>query len=95
VTRAVTVALACERPAERNVPLSRYSLAEIAAEVGALSQGEACPSRSSIWRLLKHDALRPWRYKCWIFPRDAQFLERAAPVLDLYACIWHGQPLLG
>ncbi len=29
VTRALTVALACERPAERNVPLSRYSLAEI------------------------------------------------------------------
>jgi Homeodomain-like domain len=93
VTRALTVALACERPAERNVPLSRYSLAEIAAEVAALNDGELCPSRSSIWRLLKHDALRPWRYKCWIFPRDPHFLELAGPVLDLYACTWRGQPL--
>jgi transposase len=93
VTRALTVALACERPAERHVPLSRYSLAEIAAEVGALSDGEPCPSRSSIWRLLKHDALRPWRYRCWIFPRDPHFLELAGPVLDLYACTWQGQPL--
>src|ERR671936_280903 len=32
-TRALVVALACERPAEREVPLSRYSLSEIVAEV--------------------------------------------------------------
>jgi transposase len=93
VTRALTVALACERPAERNVPLSRYSLAEIAAEVAALSDGQHGPSRSSIWRLLRHDALRPWRYRCWIFPRDPHFLELAGPVLDLYTCTWQGQPL--
>jgi transposase len=93
ITRALTVALACERPAARHVPLSRYSLAEIAAEVAVLNHGEACPSRSSIWRLLKHDALRPWRYRCWIFPRDPRFLELAVPVLDLYACTWQGQPL--
>ena len=31
-TRALVVALACERPAERDVPLSRYSLSELAAE---------------------------------------------------------------
>ena len=93
VTRALTVALACERPTERNVPLSRYSLAEIAAEVSAISAGEHHPSRSSIWRLLKHDALRPWRYQCWIFPRAPHFLELAGPVLDLYACTWQGRPL--
>lgn len=93
LTRALTVALACERPAERNVPLSRYSLAEIAAEVAAVSNGDPCPSRSSVWRLLRHDALRPWRYRCWIFPRDPHFLELAGPVLDLYSCIWQGRPL--
>ncbi|MBV9602179.1 MAG: hypothetical protein JOZ87_35730, partial [Chloroflexi bacterium] len=32
-TRALVVALACELPAERNVPLSRYSLSELSAEV--------------------------------------------------------------
>src|SRR5207248_2155360 len=82
-----------ERPAERNVPLSRYSLAEITAEIATLTDGGPCPSRSSIWRLLKHDALRPWRYRCWIFPRDPQFLDLAGPVLDQYACRWQGQPL--
>ncbi len=92
-TRALVVALACERPAERDVPLSRYSLSEIAAEVAHVLGTAASPSRSSIWRWLIHDALRPWRHQCWIFPRDAHFLERAGPVLDLYACRWQGQPL--
>ena len=43
--------------------------------------------------MLAHDALRPWRYRSWISPRDPHFLERACPVLDLYACQWQGQAL--
>jgi transposase len=92
-TRALVVALACERPAERGVPLSRYSLSELVSEAATVLGTEVAPSRSSIWRWLKHDALRPWRHRCWIFPRDPHFLELAGPVLDLYACRWQGQPL--
>jgi transposase len=92
-TRALVVALACERPAERDVPLSRYSLSELAAEAAHVLGTEDGPSRSSIWRWLIRDALRPWRHQCWIFPRDPNFLELAGPVLDLYACRWQGQPL--
>jgi hypothetical protein len=92
-TRALVIALACERPAERDVPLSRYSLSELAAEAAdALGPADA-PSRSTIWRWLLEDALRPWRHECWIFPRDPHFLELAGPILDLYACRWQGQPL--
>jgi transposase len=92
-TRALVVALACERPADRDVPLSRYSLSELAAEAAQVLGTEAGPSRSSIWRWLLQDALRPWRHECWIFPRDPRFLELAGPVLDRYACRWQGQPL--
>ena len=92
-TRALVVALACERPADRGVPLSRYSLSDLAAEAAHVLGSEAGPSRSSIWRWLLRDALRPWRYEYWIFPRDPHFLELAGPVLDLYACRWEGQPL--
>ncbi len=74
-------------------PLSRYSLADLTTQVAAVLGSDAGPSRSSIWRLLAADALRPWRYRCWLFPRDPHFLERAGPVLDLYACWWQGQPL--
>ena len=97
-TRALVVALACEPPDERNLPLSRYSLTELTAQVAIELRSGAGPSRSAIWRLLMQDALRPWRYRPWryqgwIFPRDPHFLELAGPVLELYACRWQGQPL--
>src|SRR4051794_1995275 len=70
-TRALVVALACELPAERHVPLSRYSLSELSLEVAdRLGVDDVALSRSSVWRLLINDALRPWRYRYWIFPRD-------------------------
>ena len=92
-TRALVVALACERPTERSVPLSRYSLSELAAEAATTLGMADAPSRSTVWRWLLDDALRPWRHQCWIFSRDPHFLARAGPVLDLYACRWQGRPL--
>ncbi len=50
-------------------------------------------SESTIWRLLDRDAIKPWRSRSWLYPRDPQFLEKAGPVLDLYAGYWEGQPL--
>jgi hypothetical protein len=92
-TRALVVALACERPAEGRVPLSRYGVSELAAEAAKALGAAVAPSRSTVWRWSPEDALRPWRHPCWIFPRDPHFLERAGPVLDLYACRWQGRPL--
>src|SRR5258708_34047791 len=64
-TRALVVALACERPTERDVPLSRYSLSEIAAEIANVLGTAAGPSRSTTWRWLVQRALRPWRHPSW------------------------------
>jgi DDE superfamily endonuclease len=50
-------------------------------------------SRSTVWRILDTDAIKPWRYKYWIFPRDPHFAEKASPILDLYAGLWQGEPL--
>ena len=50
-------------------------------------------SRSTIWRILDRDALKPWRYRGWLFPRDPHFARKAGRVLDLYTGIWEGQPL--
>ena len=50
-------------------------------------------ARSTLWRILDQHALKPWRFRYWIFPRDHLFLEKAGPVLDLYAGFWQGQPL--
>jgi hypothetical protein len=50
-------------------------------------------SRSTIWRILDHDALKPWQQQSWLFPRDPQFAAKAGRVLDLYAGWWEGAPL--
>ena len=65
-------ALACELPAEQGVPLSRWSSAELARE--AVKRGiVATVAAITIWRWLREDAIRPWNYRSWIFPRDPKF----------------------
>lgn len=85
-------ALACELPARRGLPLSRFSISEIQQEV--VAQGIVAEiSGATLWRWLSTDALRPWRYRSWIFPRDPLFLQKAEPILDLYQGLWEGKPL--
>jgi hypothetical protein len=85
-------AIAGELPVTRAVPLSRWSLAELGEEVittGLVSD----VSVSTRWRWLDQDALKPWRHRSWIFPRDADFAAKAAVVLELYARRFQGRRL--
>lgn len=85
-------ALACELPGEHGLPLARLSSREIARE--AVARGICCEiSGATVWRWLSEDAIRPWRYRSWIFPRDPAFREKAARVLDLYAGRFAGRRL--
>jgi len=85
-------ALACEPPERRGVPLSRWSSRELAAQ--AVSEGLVdAISSSTVRRWLQADAIKPWRYRSWIFPRDPGFAVKAARVLDLYARVIEGVPL--
>jgi len=43
--------------------------------------------------VLSEDAIRPWRSRSWIFPRDPNFEAKAGRVLDLSARMWEGKPL--
>ena len=88
---ALVKAMACELVAETKQPLSRQSLADVTARAQK-DLGQPI-SRSTVWRMLNTDAIKPWQYKYWIFPRDPQFAEKAGPILDLYAGIWEDQPL--
>jgi hypothetical protein len=55
----------------------------------------ASVSDSTIWRWLSEDAIRPWTYRSWIFPRDPLFEQKAVRVLDLYERRWEGKALRG
>ncbi len=85
-------ALACELPAERGVPVSRWSSAELARE--AIRRGIVAEvSGATVWRWLSEDAIKPWSHRSWIFPRDPDFRRKAGRVLDLYAGRFEGKLL--
>ena len=86
------IALACELPAEKGVPLSRWSSQELAREAVARGIVEQI-SGVTVWRWLSEDAIRPWNYRSWIFPRDPHFRQKAGPILDLYHGRWEGELL--
>jgi hypothetical protein len=84
--------MACEPPSDSRVPLARWSSTELAHE--AVSRG-ICEQISgvTIWRWLSEDAIKPWQYRSWIFPRDPDFTVKAGRILDLYAGRWEGELL--
>jgi DDE superfamily endonuclease len=85
-------ALACELPATLGLPLSRFSVADVAQQ--ARQSGlVATISDSTVWRWLHADAIRPWQHRCWIFPRDPLFAIKAGRILDLYQRRWQGKLL--
>lgn len=85
-------AIACELPARLGLPLSRLFVPDIQREV--IKRGIVAEiSGKTIWRWLSEDAIRPWTYRSWIFPRAPDFEAKAARVLDLYGRQWNGKPL--
>jgi len=85
-------ALACELPCDSGLPLSRYSIPELKREV--LRRGlVASIGETTLWRWLDEDAIRPWRHRSWIFPRDPEFESKAGRILDLYEGVWEGRRL--
>ena len=70
----------------------RWSLSDLQHAV--VAQGVVAQiSGATLWRWLSQDALRPWRHRSWIFPRDPAFAAKAEPILELYAGRWDGVPL--
>jgi hypothetical protein len=89
--RAVVKAIACETVFETETPLSRQSLTDLTARAGR-ALGKPI-SRSTVWRVLDTDAIKPWQYEHWIFPRDSRFADKAGVILDLYAGLWEDERL--
>ncbi len=81
------IRLACERPIDCAVPLARWSSSELAREAVARGICEQI-SGITVWRWLSEDAIKPWQYRSWIFPRDPAFTAKAGRILDLYAGRW-------
>jgi hypothetical protein len=90
--RTRITAVVCETFWKHEAPLSRFSIADL-RRVVQQEEDLTQLSHSSLGRFLRQDALKPWRYRYWLFPRDPDFVARACVILDLYAGFWEGQQL--
>jgi hypothetical protein len=90
--RVQVIAVVCETLHQHELPLSRFSISDL-HRVVVKEEGLATLSHASLARILKQDALKPWRYRYWLFPRDPDFVSKACVILDLYAGFWEGQRL--
>ena len=80
--RAQVTALACSLPHQAGLPLARWSCAELALVL--MSLGVVQIASSTVWRWLKAERLKPWRFHLWQHSQDPLFEQRAKVVLDLY-----------
>ena len=89
--RAIIASIACDVVARTGNPLSRQSTTDLAKR--AQDELNKPIHRSTVWRILDEDAIKPWQYEHWIFPRATNFFATAAVVLDLYEGYWQGERL--
>jgi hypothetical protein len=83
--------MACDVVARTGNPLSRQSTTDLAKR--AAEELNRPIGRTTVWRILDEDAIKPWQYEHWIFPRAADFYDKASVVLDLYQGRWRGERL--
>jgi hypothetical protein len=72
-------------------PLSRQSTTDLARR--AADELNKPIGRTTVWEILDADAIKPWQYEHWIFPRAPDFFAKAAVVLDLYQGYWQDERL--
>src|SRR5260370_132543 len=88
---AVVVSIACDVVAGTGNPLSRQSTTDLAKR--AAEELNRPIGRTTVWEILDEDAVKPWQYEHWLFPRAADFFDKAAVVLDLYQGYYQGERL--
>jgi hypothetical protein len=89
--RAIIASIACDVVARTGNPLSRQSTTDLAKRA-AEELGKPI-GRTTVWRILDEDAIKPWQYEHWLFPRAPDFFAKASVVLDLYQGYWQGERL--
>jgi hypothetical protein len=85
------VSIACDVVARTGNPLSRQSTTDLARR--AREELGKPISRTTVWEILDADAIKPWQYEHWLFPRAPDFFAKAAVVLDLYEGYWQDERL--
>jgi transposase len=80
------VKMACERPDKLGRSLSQWDCLELARQLEREGIVDGI-SAETVRRILECHQLKPWRHHLWLSPttpRDTEFCERMAAIVDLY-----------
>jgi transposase len=84
IVRAQVSAIACSKPTDFDVPLARWSCSDIGSHLVTVGIVVSIAT-STVWRWLKSERIKPWRFHAWMHRIDDNFVAKATPVLKLYA----------
>ncbi|MHC5848348.1 IS630 family transposase [Nostoc sp.] len=84
IIRAKVTAIACSKATDFDLPLARWSCSDIASHLVTLGIVVSIAT-STVWRWLKSERIKPWRFHAWMHRIDDNFVAKATPVLKLYA----------
>ena len=87
---ALITATVCATLKDHELPLSRLSTSDLLRVVHQ-QEGLAEVSQSTLARHLQQQALKPWQYRYWLFPRDPDFVNRACHRVG-FVCGLLGRP---
>jgi len=83
-TRAQATALACSLPEAVGWPVRRWNCEEVRKRLVHETMAKSI-HRTTVWRWLRAERVKPWQHHLWQHPTAPDFVERAKPVLRLYA----------
>ncbi|THF73335.1 IS630 family transposase [Cohnella fermenti] len=84
VQRCELIAIACDQPEHYGLAGQVIWTYDTLTEVVQSKSTGPAMSRSSVWRTLEQNALKPHRHTLWLHSKDPQFKEKVNEIVGLY-----------
>ena len=95
--KAWVVSVACQQPKALGLAAELWTLSALTAHVQCEAEAAGFPrlsriSRSSVWRILQEQGLKPHRVRCYLERRDPEFDRKMREVLMVYRDVFLTPP---
>src|SRR6202162_1635359 len=91
--KAWVVSIACTKPKDHGLASELWTISELARFVSELAEGAGFPrlaraGKSTVWRILDENQIKPHRIRYYLEKRDPEFDRKMQEVLMVYRDVW-------